>query len=80
MRVRNKLNVKQIASLTEPNVYSDGVGLYLRVRPSGTKSWLFVRVIQGKRRELGLGSLLDVSLAEARQAAEEARKAFREGP
>ncbi|MEQ6334939.1 Arm DNA-binding domain-containing protein, partial [Sphingobium sp. MK2] len=73
MHLRNKLNVKKIASLDVPNVYSDGGGLYLRVRKSGTKSWLFIYMLQGKRREIGLGSALDVSLAAARKTAEELR-------
>ena len=73
MHLRNKLNVKKIAALVEPNVYSDGGDLYLRVRQSGTKSWLFIYMLRGKRRELGLGSALDVSLADVRKKAEELR-------
>ena len=79
MRTRNKLNVRQIAGLTEPNVYSDGGGLYLRVRPSGTRSWIFVRVVEGKRREFGLGSAMDVPLARAREKATALRTAYLEG-
>ncbi len=73
MHLRNKLNVKKIAAFVDPNVYSDGGGLYLRVRKSGTKSWLFIYMLRGKRRELGLGSALDVSLAYVRKQAEELR-------
>lgn len=51
---------RQVATLTEPNVYSDGSGLYLRVRPAG-RSWFFIGAFQGKRIELGLGSALDVT-------------------
>ena len=79
MRTRNKLNTKQIHTFTKPGVYSDGGGLYLRVRTAGTRSWLFVRVVNGKRRELGLGSALDVTLAEARDEASKLRKTFRDG-
>lgn len=75
MHLRNKLNVKRIAALTTPNVYSDGGGLYLRVRKSGTKSWLFIGMLNGKRREIGLGSVLDVSLADARKKAADLRTA-----
>ena len=73
MHLRNKLSVKKVASLDRPNVYSDGGGLYLRVRKSGTKSWLFIYMLNGKRREIGLGSVLDVPLAEARKSAEQLR-------
>ena len=79
VRTRNKLNVRQVAGHTEPGVYSDGGGLYLRVRPTGTRSWLFVRIVDGKRREFGLGSAVDVTLARAREKASELRTAFLEG-
>lgn len=79
MHVRGRLNVRQLAALTKPGVYSDGGGLYLRVRPTGTRSWIYVCMIRGKRREMGLGSVLDVSLARAREKAAEARGAFLEG-
>ena len=74
MHVRNKFNVKQIASLTQPGIYSDGGGLYLRVRPTGTRSWLFVRMVDGKRKEFGLGSAQDISLSKARERASEIRE------
>jgi hypothetical protein len=79
MRVRNKLNVRQLPGLTKPGVYSDGGGLYLRVRDSGSRSWLFVYHMDGKRRELGLGSDLDVSLAKARELAGAARQSVLDG-
>jgi hypothetical protein len=74
VRARNKLNVKQVAGLKKPGVYSDGGGLYLRVRPCGSKSWLFIFRFDGKRREMGLGSDLDVTLNQAREAAAAARQ------
>jgi integrase len=79
MRARNKLNVKQIASLAKVGVHSDGGGLYLRVRETGSRSWLFIYTFGGKRREMGLGSDLDVSLAKAREKAGEARALLLEG-
>lgn len=39
-RARSKLNVKQVTSLNRPGIYSDGAGLYLRVRTSG-RSWFY---------------------------------------
>ena len=79
MRARNKLNVRQLPGLTKPGVYSDGGGLYLRVRDSGTRSWVFVFRLDGKRREMGLGSDLDISLAKARDRARAARELVLEG-
>src|SRR3546814_8709125 len=89
MHVRGRLNVRQLPSLTKPGVYADGGGLYLRVRRSQrrhrkdlappTRSWLYICTVDGRRREVGLGSILDVSLATARDLASDTRTAFREG-
>ena len=79
MHVRGRLHVRQLPSLTEPGVYSDGGGLYLRVRPTRSRSWIFICMVKGKRREMGLGSIHDVPLAKARAKAAEARTAFLEG-
>lgn len=77
-RARSKLNVRQVASLTEPGIYSDGGGLYLRVRQSG-RSWFFIGTLHGKRQEMGLGSVFDVSLAKAREKAAAAREMILDG-
>ena len=58
---------------------TDGGGLYLRVAPSGAKSWILRTVIQGRRCDLGLGSVTLVSLAEAREQAVHLRKVARAG-
>ena len=58
---------------------SDGGGLYLRVAPSGAKSWILRTVIKGRRCDLGLGSVTLVSLAEAREQAVHLRKVARTG-
>ena len=62
-----------------PGRYADGNGLYLFVQPSGTRSWIQRLVVRGRRRELGLGSVALVSLAEAREKALANRKLAREG-
>lgn len=77
-RARNKLTAKQVTSLSKPNVYADGGGLYLRVRASG-RSWFYIGTLDGKRIELGLGSALDISLAKARTRAEEIRTMLVDG-
>ena len=53
--------------------------MYLFVQPIGTRSWIQRLVIRGRRRELGLGSLALVPLAEAREKALVNRKLAREG-
>ncbi|WP_336742131.1 tyrosine-type recombinase/integrase [Aureimonas altamirensis] len=62
-----------------PGRHSDGAGLYLNVTPSGTKSWIFMWVRDGKRREMGLGAYPAVSLANARKAAAICRQAISDG-
>ena len=62
-----------------PGRHADGNGLFLFVQPSGTRSWIQRLVVRGRRRELGLGSLALVSLAEAREKALANRKLAREG-
>lgn len=59
--------------------HSDGGGLYLNVSPGGAKSWLFMWVRSGKRREMGMGGYPAVSLAMARARAAESRTLVAEG-
>ena len=52
------------------NVAVGGVdGLLLQVTPTGARSWLLRATIKGKRRQIGLGSYPDVTLAQARDRA-----------
>ena len=74
MRESNKLTPQKISKLTKPGRYADGGNLYLQVSPSGTKSWLFRYMKDGTSRSMGLGSLADVDLAEAREAAQACRR------
>ena len=59
--------------------YCDGQGLYLDVRPSGSRSWIQRLTIRGRRTELGLGGFPLVSLQEAREQAFANRKLARQG-
>jgi integrase len=59
--------------------YADGQGLWLVKRTKAAGKW-FVRLsIGGERREMGLGPWPDVSIAEARERAAQARKRVRDG-
>ena len=62
-----------------PGWYADGNGLYARVQPTGARQWVQRIVVQGRRRDIGLGSCSLVSLAEARQKALENRRVARAG-
>ena len=64
-----KLTAAFVRSVHEPGLYWDEHGLVLRVKPSGYKQWIQRLFIHGKRRELGLGPVRLVTLAEARDAA-----------
>ena len=68
------LTAQQVKARKAPGMVADGGGLYLQVSPGGAKSWVFRYQIAGKRRDMGLGSVDDVSLAEARDRARDARK------
>jgi hypothetical protein len=62
-----------------PGTHSDGGNLYLVVDPSGAKRWSFIFQFDGRRREMGLGGVNSVSLADARQAATAARSLLAKG-
>lgn len=60
-------------------MYGDGGTLHLRVDEFGTKRWVQRITIDGKRHNLGLGGYPAVSLAQARQAAQDNARTVREG-
>lgn len=73
-RLVQRLNVMTLKRLAEPGLYPDGGGLHLQVTGAGGRSWVFRYWVKGRERRMGLGSLQMVSLAEARAAAERARR------
>src|SRR5262245_10263707 len=72
-------DVKAKSDRLKPGRQSDGGGLYLNVTSSESKSWLFMWVNGGRRREMGLGPYPIVSLSNARLKAAECRKIVAEG-
>ncbi len=74
-----KLNPKQVENLAEPGTYEDGDGLRLVVKATGRKSWVLRFQLNGKRREMGLGSFPQVGLKAARIVAAEQRKVLAAG-
>ena len=75
----NKLTDRKVASLKKVGRHSDGGGLYLRITAQGARSWIFMTTLDGKRAEIGLGSLGGVSLASARRLAERMRETVAAG-
>jgi integrase len=70
------LKAKQIEHAGE-GMHADGEGLYLRVQASGAKGWIFRFQLNGKRREMGIGTLADVTAPEARAEAAKHRAVLR---
>ena len=68
-----------VRNVSEAGRYCDGQGLYLDVRPTGSRGWIQRLTIRGRRTELGLGGYPLVSLKEAREKAFANRKLAREG-
>ncbi|MGH0246703.1 tyrosine-type recombinase/integrase [Sinorhizobium meliloti] len=80
---RNKLSETKLKKLDKAGIYSDGDGLYLRVRSGGSKQWFFIYKRLGKRTEIGLGGYgqgtAPVSLALAREKADAIRERLARG-
>jgi len=62
-----------------PGMHSDGAGLYLQVVASGARTWIYRFMIAGRARSMGLGSLRDVTLGQAREARDDARRLAKSG-
>lgn len=58
----------------KPGYWLDADGLYLQVSKSGAKSWIYRYQLNGRRREMGLGSAELVNAKDARRRASEARR------
>jgi hypothetical protein len=69
------LTALQVKNAKPGDKLGDGGGLRLDVDRSGNKSWVFrfTSPVNAKERFMGLGPLRDVTLAQARDAAAEAR-------
>ncbi len=72
-----KLTAKTVLT-KPPGMYADGSGLYLQVATKAARSWIYRYQLEGKRRDMGLGPVETVTLAEARERADAARKLVRD--
>lgn len=59
--------------------FTDAGGMYLQVSPAGSKRWFLKYRVDGKEKQLALGSYPKVSLTEARKAREAAKLKKSEG-
>src|SRR5260370_39868828 len=71
--------IRKAKAPAKPTKLSDERGLYLLLAPSGGKWWRFKYRFAGKEKLLSLGTYPDVSLAQARDARDEARKLLKAG-
>ena len=78
-RTSNRLSARSVTTIKTPGRHADGGNLYLAVTASGARSWVFLYVLRGRQREMGLGPAPDVSLAEARELAAQHRRSIRAG-
>jgi len=74
-----KLSAAQIRALTKPGRYMDGDGLSLLLTAPRKGHWVLRATINGRRRDIGLGPLDLVTLAEARELAIDMRRDIQRG-
>ncbi|RWC90762.1 MAG: DUF4102 domain-containing protein, partial [Mesorhizobium sp.] len=75
----NKLSDRKVKTERKPGRHSDGGGLYLEIKTSGSRAWLFMWKAGGKRTAMGLGAYPAVSLAAARDKATDYRRIVANG-
>ncbi|MDC3095778.1 tyrosine-type recombinase/integrase [Alphaproteobacteria bacterium] len=79
LRIKNKLTSLALKKITQPGRYSDGNNLYLKVEETGSRRWILRLSINGKRRDMGLGSFSFINLNDARELAEKYNKLAKSG-
>src|SRR5262249_15850980 len=77
-RICRGLNPGELRSLSEGE-HCDGAGLYLRVTGMGGRSWIVKYQWAKKQEKMGIGSLVDVGLANARRKARKIREQALDG-
>jgi integrase len=73
-----RLTALKVSRAKRPGMYADGDGLYLQITEGGA-SWVYRYMLNGRAREMGLGSLALYGLSEARAKAQDARRLRHQG-
>lgn len=73
------LKIRKSKQRDKPFRLSDGLGLFILVRPSGSKAWQFRYQFMGKEKLLSLGTYPAVSLADARTKRDDAKRLLGQG-
>jgi len=71
--------IRRVKATEKQQKLSDGGGLFLLVHPNGSRYWRWKYRVNGKEKLLGMGIYPEVSLAEAREAREDARRLLASG-
>lgn len=81
MKKAKELKAIEVVRLKAPGMHAVGgvTGLYLKVVPSGARSWILRQKVGAKRRDMGLGGFPEITLSGALEAARQARQQVREG-
>ena len=74
-----RIQIRKAKKRDRPYKLSDGGGLFLLVKPSGSKLWQQKYRFADKERLLSHGPYPDVSLAKARRKRDEARELIADG-
>jgi integrase len=74
-----ELAIRKAKPLEKPYKLSDSGGLFLYITPAGGKSWRWKYYVDGREKLMTLGLYPDVSLAQARERRDLARKVKAEG-
>ena len=74
-----RLTAVGVRGITNQGMHADGDGLYLKVAPGGSKSWVLRYMLDGRARYYGLGSVAAVGLGKAREGAGAARALVAQG-
>jgi hypothetical protein len=65
----HKLTDLKIKAPKKPGLHGDGDGLYLKLFPTGTRSWILRFKSGGIQSKMGLGTYPETSLSQARNKA-----------
>ena len=79
MPSKQQLSAIKVKNIKEPGYFLDSDGLYLQVSSTGTKSWVYRFMLKKRRRDMGLGPLDTLSLADARLQRNEQKKFVKQG-
>ncbi len=73
------VSLRRLRPDAKPYRQSDGGGLFVEVRPNGSKLWRLAYRFEGKQKLLAFGAYPDVTLARAREKRQEAKALLADG-